>query len=90
MILNVRNGILTMGSYRKKTFYLTHKQKKFLMLLSDNENHSKEEIIKFMGYKNKRNITVCISSLKKKNSSIIIKNRTRLGYKLENIVLLTY
>ena len=87
MILDIKTGELTRGSYFKKTYWLTPTQTYLLSYLVDNELHTYEELTK----KTKMSdtyIRVTIARIKQRVKDIDITSLKRFGIRLEDRIKL--
>lgn len=92
IILDIKNKnikIIDYYYYYAKIIKLGKKETRFLMLLSDNELKTTEEILKFMDYNSKGDIALMIKRIFIK-TGIIIHNRKKYGYTLEHKILIDY
>lgn len=88
MILNVRN-------YKLDKYNLSKQNLRLLLLLSDNNFHSKEEIDEFIeGYfaegRCKNRPTTAVGRLKKKITELEIVSKNGFGYKLLTEIKIIY
>lgn len=91
IILNIKDNNIEIIDYYylyAKKIKLGKKEKRFLMLLSDNELKTTEEILNFMNY-SQGNIAIMIKRIFNK-TGIIIHNRKKYGYTLEQKILIDY
>lgn len=92
IILDIKNNnikIIDYYYYYAKIIKLGKKETRFLMLLSDNELKTSNEIMDFMDYYTKLDITQIIKRIYNK-TGIIIHNRWGYGYTLEHKILIDY
>ena len=91
IILDIKKNnikIIDYYYYYAKIIKLGKKETRFLMLLSDNELKTTEEILNFMNY-SQANIAIMIKRIFNK-TGIIIHNRKKYGYTLEQEILINY
>lgn len=86
MILNLRGNLI---KYKNKRSLLTPTQAKLLLLLSDNEWHTVDDIAKYMGYKHTNSILYNINNIIDRANVEIYRIRY-LGYRLNTKVLIDY
>lgn len=92
IILDIKNNnikIIDYYYYYAKIIKLGKKETKILMLLSDNEIKTKNEIMNFMNYKSSYEISLVLKRIYNK-TGIIIHNRRNYGYTLEHKILIDY
>ena len=91
IILDIKKNNIKIIDYYycyAKIIKLGKKETRFLMLLSDNELKTTEEILNFMNY-SQANIAIMIKRIFNK-TGIIIHNRKKYGYTLEQEILINY
>lgn len=88
MILNATTKILKKNN-GQTALCLTRNQQRFLLLLSDNQNHTHEEVCKYMGWGSNKNINVEITRLRQAAPSLKILNRKGVGTLLNTEILIT-
>lgn len=87
MILNVRKNTV---SYKNNVYHITNKQKKLLLLLSDNELHTISDIKEYMGYTHTQGIRTHFNNISELIYGIEIYKRKYTGYALNTKVLIDY
>ena len=87
MILNLKHKNV---SYKGRKYFISKTQMKILLLLADNEIHTMQEIMDYMGYKVSQSILPNIEHIENEVPGIEIFRKKYLGYRLVNKMLIDY